>query len=71
VRHVRADGPRVWLTLGVQVPPAHELIAWLGARVPLRDVSIQEPPIEAIVRRIYEEGLLTRESIPAIEELVG
>jgi ABC-2 type transport system ATP-binding protein len=67
VRQVRAEGPRVWLALGAGAPPAHELIAWLGARERLRDVSIQEPPIEAVVRRIYEEGLLA----PAVEALAG
>ncbi|HEV2236996.1 MAG TPA: ATP-binding cassette domain-containing protein [Ktedonobacterales bacterium] len=59
VRQVRAEGPRVWLAFAPEAMPAHELIAWLGARERLRDVSVQEPPIEAIVRRIYEEGLLT------------
>jgi ABC-2 type transport system ATP-binding protein len=67
VRQVRAEGPRVWLALGVEAPPAHELIAWLGARERLRDVSLHEPAIEAVVRRIYEEGLLTRDAAaPAV-----
>ncbi|GAC1428684.1 MAG: hypothetical protein PVS3B3_07720 [Ktedonobacteraceae bacterium] len=38
--------------------PAHELVAWLGARHQLRDVTFQEPEIEDVIRRIYEEGLL-------------
>jgi ABC-2 type transport system ATP-binding protein len=61
VRQVRAEGPRVWLAFAPDTMPAHELIAWLGARERLRDVSVHEPPIEAVVRRIYEEGLLTRD----------
>jgi ABC-2 type transport system ATP-binding protein len=67
VRRMRVEGPRVWLALGAGAPPAHELIAWLGARERLRDVSIQEPAIEAVVRRIYEEGLLA----PAVETVAG
>jgi ABC-type uncharacterized transport system ATPase subunit len=41
--------------------PAHELVAWLGARYQLRDVMFQEPQIEDVIRRIYEEGLLLRD----------
>ena len=40
---------------------AHELVAWLGARHHLRDVTFQEPEIEDVIRRIYEEGLLLQE----------
>jgi ABC-2 type transport system ATP-binding protein len=41
--------------------PAHELVAWLGARYSLRDVTFQEPEIEDVIRRIYEVGLLLGE----------
>jgi ABC-2 type transport system ATP-binding protein len=69
---VRAEGPRVWLAFAPDALPAHELIAWLGARERLRDVSVQEPPIEAIVRRIYEEGLLMRDAAtPAASGAAG
>ncbi|HEY7984232.1 MAG TPA: ATP-binding cassette domain-containing protein [Ktedonobacterales bacterium] len=72
VRQVRAEGPRVWLAFAPDALPAHELIAWLGARERLRDVSVQEPPIEAIVRRIYEEGLLMRDAAtPAASGAAG
>ncbi len=55
----KVEGPRLSLSFeqGVALP-AHELIAWLGARYALRDVTFQEPEIEDIIRRIYEEGLL-------------
>jgi ABC-2 type transport system ATP-binding protein len=36
---------------------AAELIAAVAARYRIRDLTIEEPEIEAIVRRIYEEGL--------------
>jgi ABC-2 type transport system ATP-binding protein len=66
VEHVRTEGARVWLAFGAEALPAHELITWLGARYPLRDVTVQDPPIEAIVRRIYENGLLLREAGVAV-----
>ncbi len=61
VRLVRVEAPRVWLAFGREALPAHELVAWLGARVHLRDVTFKEPEIEDVIRRIYEEGLLHAE----------
>jgi ABC-2 type transport system ATP-binding protein len=58
VHLIRVDGPRIWLGFGRDTLPAHELVAWLGARYRLRDVTFQEPEIEDVIRRIYEEGLL-------------
>jgi ABC-2 type transport system ATP-binding protein len=39
------------------------LVAWLGARYRLRDVTFEEPDIESVIRRIYEEGLLLEEPV--------
>lgn len=59
----KIEGPRVSLSFNRQSAlPAHELVAWLGARYPLHDVTFQEPEIEDIIRRIYEEGLLLKEA---------
>ncbi len=58
---MRADGPRLWLAFGRDTLPAHELVAHLGARYRLRDVTFQEPEIEEIIRRIYEENLLVQD----------
>jgi viologen exporter family transport system ATP-binding protein len=58
VHQVQAEVPRIWLTFGKDSLPAHELVAWLGARYRLKDVTFQEPEIEDVIRRIYEEGLL-------------
>ena len=55
---VSAEGTRLELSFGHESMPAHELVAWLGTRCPLRDVTFQEPAIEDVIRRIYEEGLL-------------
>lgn len=63
VRQVRAEVPRIWLTFSKDSLPAHELVAWLGARYPLRDVTFQEPEIEDVIRRIYEEGLLLEDAL--------
>jgi ABC-2 type transport system ATP-binding protein len=56
-RQVRADGPRRWLQFNRLETTAAELIAEVAARYPLRDLTIEEPDIESIVRRIYERGL--------------
>ena len=66
VRLTRSEEPRIWLSFSRDALPAHELVAWLGARYRLRDVTFQEPEIEDVIRRIYEEDLLGREI-----ELVG
>jgi ABC-2 type transport system ATP-binding protein len=54
---VRADGPRRWLQFNRLETTAAELIAEVAARYPLHDLTIEEPDIESIVRRIYQEGL--------------
>jgi len=54
---VRAEGPRRWLRFRRQEITAAELIAAVSARYRIRDLTIEEPEIESIVRRIYEEGL--------------
>ena len=54
---VRANGPRRWLRFRRDETTAAELIAAVSSRYRIRDLTIEEPEIEAIVRRIYEEGL--------------
>jgi ABC-2 type transport system ATP-binding protein len=56
-REVRADGARRWLRFSRDDTTAAELIAAVAARYRLQDLTIEEPEIEAIIRRIYEEGL--------------
>jgi ABC-2 type transport system ATP-binding protein len=51
---VRADGPRRWLRFRRGEVSAAQLIASVAARYPLRDVRIEEPEIEDVVRRVYE-----------------
>jgi ABC-2 type transport system ATP-binding protein len=54
---VRAAGPRRWLRFNRDAVSAADLIAAVASRYRLRDLTIEEPEIEAIVRRIYESGL--------------
>lgn len=58
VRQVKTEAPRIWLAFSKDALPAHELVAWLGGRHRLKDVTFQEPEIEDVIRRIYEEDLL-------------
>ncbi len=66
VRQVAAESPRICLNFERDAIPAHELVAWLGARYPLRDVTFQEPEIEDVIRRIYEEGLMLQEDAASL-----
>ena len=54
---VKVDGPRRWLRFDRQAVSAADLIAAVAARHRVRDVAIEEPAIEDIVRRIYGEGI--------------
>jgi ABC-2 type transport system ATP-binding protein len=68
VQLVRAEGPRLWLSFSRDALPAHDLVSWLGARYRLRDVTFQEPEIEDVIRRIYEEGLLLGDAEASIAD---
>ncbi len=57
----RTDLPRMWFSFRNEAIPAHELVSWLGTRYRLHDVTFQEPQIEDVIRRIYEEGLLLQD----------
>src|SRR5204862_4115065 len=54
---VRADGPRRWLRFNRADTTAADLIAAVAARYRVVDLTIEEPAIEQIIRRIYEEGI--------------
>lgn len=62
----KLDGPRLELRFGRATMPAHELVAWLGTRYRLHDVTFMEPEIEDVIRRIYEENLLLADTSIAI-----
>ena len=56
---VRREGPRVWLRFDRDATTAAALIADVSARYPVRDLTVEEPEIEAIVRGIYQTGSVT------------
>ena len=53
---VRVDGPRQWLRFRREETTAADLIAALATRYELRDLTIEEPEIEAIIRDLYGAG---------------
>jgi ABC-2 type transport system ATP-binding protein len=53
---VRREGPRVWLRFDREATTAAALIADVAARYRIRDLTVEEPEIEAIVRGIYQNG---------------
>jgi ABC-2 type transport system ATP-binding protein len=56
-QEVKADGPRRWLRFNRADATAADLIAAVVSRYRIRDLTIEEPEIESIIRRIYEQGL--------------
>ena len=50
---VKVDGPRQWLRFRRGETTAAEVVAAVAAQARLRDLTIEEPEIEDIVRRIY------------------
>lgn len=54
---VRQEGPRAWLRFDREATTAAALIAAVAARYPVRDLTVEEPEIEAVVRGIYEHGV--------------
>lgn len=53
----RRDRNRIWLAFDRDTISASEVIAQLTARYEIQDLTISEPEIEEIVRRIYELGV--------------
>jgi ABC-2 type transport system ATP-binding protein len=49
----RVDGPRQWLRFNRDAHTAASLLAQVTAQAPVRDITIEEPAIDDIVRRIY------------------
>lgn len=49
----RVDGPRQWLRFDRDEVTASELLTRVTAQAEVRDLSVEEPDIEAIVREIY------------------
>ncbi|TMC78727.1 MAG: ATP-binding cassette domain-containing protein [Chloroflexi bacterium] len=54
-RVIRIEGPRQWIAFDGERLSAAQLTAAAAAQAPLRDLTVQEPEIEDVVRRIYQE----------------
>jgi viologen exporter family transport system ATP-binding protein len=54
-RVIRVEGPRQWIAFDGERLSAAQLTAAAAAQAPLHDLTVQEPEIEDVVRRIYEE----------------
>jgi ABC-2 type transport system ATP-binding protein len=52
----RREGPRLWLSFDRDATTAAALIADVAARYRVRDLTVEEPDIESVVRGIYENG---------------
>ena len=61
-RIAQRDGRRVTYRFRRGAISASELIQRLSAHYRIEDLSVQEPQIEDTLRRIYEQGLLRRET---------
>ena len=54
---VRREGQRVWLRFDREATTAAALIAHVVVHHAVRDLTVEEPDIEAVIRGIYEQGL--------------
>ena len=52
-RVVRIEGPRQWLRFRREAVSAAQVTAAVAEQAPLVDLTIDEPDIEDVVRRIY------------------
>ena len=53
----RQEGTRLWLSFRREEISAPDLIGRVTTRYRIRDLMLEEPDIEQVVRRIYEEGI--------------
>ncbi|NJN18258.1 MAG: ATP-binding cassette domain-containing protein [Oscillochloris sp.] len=51
---LRREGLRIWLGFDRDTISAADLIATVAAQCPLRDLSVEEPEVEAVLRAIYQ-----------------
>lgn len=55
VELIRHEGSRVWLRFDSTLITAPDLISAVASRMTIRDLSIEEPEIEAIIAEIYRD----------------
>jgi ABC-2 type transport system ATP-binding protein len=54
---VAVEGPRQWLRFHRHDTTAAAVVAAVAERVSVRDLTVEEPPIDDIIRRIYLDGV--------------
>ena len=54
-RVVMRDGTQVQFSFDPEVVPAHVLISRLAAKYPVRDLFVENPPIEEIIAKLYRQ----------------
>jgi ABC-2 type transport system ATP-binding protein len=54
---VKREGSRFWLRFNRELISASQLIARVSERYGIRDLTVEEPEIEGIISRIYQEGM--------------
>jgi ABC-2 type transport system ATP-binding protein len=54
---VKREGHRFWLRFNRDLISASQLIARVSEQYGIRDLTVEEPEIEGIISRIYQEGL--------------
>jgi ABC-type uncharacterized transport system, ATPase component len=59
VNSVRREGRRFWFSFDRHATTAAALIGEIAQRYQIRDLTVEEPKIETIVRQIYESGSVT------------
>jgi ABC-2 type transport system ATP-binding protein len=62
---VKHEEAKTWLRFDPERLPVAELIARVTERYPVRDLSIVEPDLEGVVRRIYREREAARAEAPS------
>ncbi|WP_018131557.1 ABC transporter ATP-binding protein [Effusibacillus pohliae] len=56
-RLVRQEGSRIWLSFDKDKVSASQLMLELARTHRIRDLTVEEPEIESVVRQIYESGM--------------
>ncbi|MFD2171460.1 ABC transporter ATP-binding protein [Tumebacillus lipolyticus] len=60
-RVLREEGARIWLSYNRDRLSASDVMMKVAAGHTIRDLTVEEPEIESIVREIYETGMTTRQ----------
>lgn len=62
VRVLREKGPKVWLSFNRDEMTASAVLMKVAENHTIRDMTVEEPEIESIVREIYQSGMHGRDS---------